>query len=57
MKCSVLARSENYVLNKARPDTPFFEENVNFLYNTDLLHRAISVYTYLYDRANKQGEC
>ena len=30
---------------------------LDFLYNTDLPHRAISVYTYLYDRANKQGEC
>ena len=29
----------------------------DFLYNIDLPHRAISVYTYLYDRANKQGEC
>ena len=23
----------------------------------DLLHRAVSVYIYLYDRANKNGEC
>ncbi len=30
---------------------------LNFIYNTDLPHRAISVYTYLRDRANKQGEC
>ena len=30
---------------------------LDFLYNTDLPHRAISVYTYLYDRANKRGEC
>jgi len=30
---------------------------LEFLYNTDLPHRAISVYIYLYDRANKQGEC
>lgn len=30
---------------------------LDFLYNSDLPHRAISVYTYLYDRANKQGEC
>ena len=30
---------------------------LNFLYNTDLPHRAVSVYIYLYDRANKQGEC
>ena len=30
---------------------------LEFLYNTDLPHRAISVYTYLYDRANMQGEC
>ena len=30
---------------------------LDFIYNTDLPHRAVSVYTYLYDRANKQGEC
>ena len=30
---------------------------LEFLYNTDLPHRAISVYIYLYDRTNKQGEC
>ncbi len=29
----------------------------NFLYRTDLPHRAISVYIYLADRANKQGQC
>lgn len=23
----------------------------------DLQHRAVAVYTYLYDRANKDGEC
>lgn len=23
----------------------------------DLLHRAVAVYTYLHDRANKNGEC
>ena len=23
----------------------------------DLSHRAVAVYTYLYDRANKKGEC
>ena len=28
-----------------------------FLYQSDLPHRAIAVYTYLYDRANKDGEC
>ena len=28
-----------------------------FLYRTDLQHRAISVYIYLADRANKNGEC
>lgn len=31
--------------------------NLNFLYRMDLEHRAISVYTYLSDRANKNGEC
>lgn len=30
---------------------------LNFIYNSDLPHRAVSVYIYLYDRANKQGEC
>ena len=30
---------------------------LEFIYNTDLPHRAVSVYIYLYDRANKQGEC
>ena len=29
----------------------------NFLYRTDLPHRAVSVYIYLTDRANKNGEC
>ena len=29
----------------------------NFLYRTDLPHRAVSVYVYLADRANKNGEC
>ena len=29
----------------------------NFLYRTDLPHRAVSVYIYLADRANKNGEC
>jgi predicted transcriptional regulator len=28
-----------------------------FLYRTDLQHRAISVYIYLADRADKNGEC
>lgn len=28
-----------------------------FLYRTELPHRAISVYIYLADRANKDGEC
>ena len=27
------------------------------LYRTDLPHRAVSVYIYLADRANKDGEC
>ena len=30
---------------------------LNFLYCMDLSHRAISVYVYLFDRANKNGEC
>ena len=29
----------------------------NFLYRTDLPHRAVSVYIYLADKANKNGEC
>ena len=29
----------------------------DFLYRVDLPHRAVSVYIYLYDRANKNGEC
>ena len=30
---------------------------LSFLYCSDLPHRAVSVYVYLYDRANKDGEC
>ena len=30
---------------------------LSFLYRMDLPHRAVAVYTYLYDRANKNGEC
>ncbi len=30
---------------------------LTFLYQMDLPHRAVSVYIYLYDRANKKGEC
>ena len=30
---------------------------LDFLYRTELPHRAISVYTYLADRANKDSEC
>lgn len=30
---------------------------LTFLYQMDLPHRAIAVYTYLCDRANKNGEC
>ena len=29
----------------------------DFLYKMDLSHRAIAVYIYLTDRANKDGEC
>ena len=30
---------------------------LDFLYRMDLPHRAVSVYIYLYDRTNKDGEC
>lgn len=30
---------------------------LDFLYRMDLPHRAISLYIYLSDRANKAGEC
>lgn len=30
---------------------------LDFLYRMDLPHRAVSVYIYLYDRGNKNGEC
>lgn len=30
---------------------------LDFLYRMDLPHRAVSVYIYLYDRANKDDEC
>lgn len=30
---------------------------LTFLYQMDLPHRAVAVYTYLYDRVNKNGEC
>ena len=30
---------------------------LDFLYRMELPHRAISVYIYLSDRANKNGEC
>lgn len=30
---------------------------LNFLYRMELPHRAVSVYIYLADRANKDGEC
>lgn len=30
---------------------------LTFLYQMDLPHRAVAVYTYLYDRAKKNGEC
>lgn len=29
----------------------------DFLYRRDLSHRAVAVYIYLADRANKDGEC
>ena len=31
--------------------------SLEFLYKTDLPHRAIAVYRYLFDRANWQGQC
>ena len=30
---------------------------LNAIYRTELPHRAVSVYIYLLDRANKDGEC
>ena len=30
---------------------------LTYLYQMDLPHRAVAVYTYLYDRANTYGEC
>lgn len=30
---------------------------LNFLYQKDIPNRAIAVYIYLFDRANKNGEC
>lgn len=30
---------------------------LNFLYRMELSHRAVSVYIYLADRANKDGKC
>lgn len=30
---------------------------LTFLYQMDLPHRAVSVYIYLYERADKNGEC
>ena len=33
------------------------ESMPNFLYRMDLPHRAVAVYIYLSDRANKNGEC
>ncbi len=29
----------------------------DFLYGSDLPHRAVAVYLYLQDKANKKGEC
>lgn len=31
--------------------------NLDYLYKIDLPHRAFTVYRYLLDRANKNGEC
>ena len=30
---------------------------LTYLYQMDLPHRAVAVYTYLYDRDNTYGEC
>lgn len=30
---------------------------LDFLYQSDVSHRAVAVYLYLYDRANRAGEC
>ncbi len=30
---------------------------LDFLYQMDIPHRAVSVYIYLYDRADKEGTC
>ena len=30
---------------------------LDFLYRSDLPHRAVLVYIYLFDRANQDGEC
>ncbi len=30
---------------------------LDFLYRMELPHRAVSVFIYLFDRANKDGEC
>ena len=30
---------------------------LDLLYQSELTHRAVSVYTYLADRANKDGQC
>lgn len=30
---------------------------LDFLYRMDLPHRAVAVYIYLYDRANREGQC
>ena len=30
---------------------------LDVLYRSDLPHRAVAVYLYLYDRANREGQC
>lgn len=30
---------------------------LDFLYRAELLHRAVAVYLYLYNRANQEGQC
>ena len=30
---------------------------LDFLYSADLPHRAVAVYLYLHDRANREGQC
>lgn len=49
-------------LYKAEPEQLVYKaraemSRLTYLYQMDLPHRAVAVYTYLHDRANKNGEC